>query len=314
MAKRYPQAILASCEIPWNDKQELIEETFREEVRDVLEKGFSHLYIFGTAGEGYAVTTSQFDEIVGIFHEETSSEGVHPMVGVIGMSTAQVVERIGRACDRGFRTFQISLPPWGEVNDREYLTFFKDVCGSFPTAKFIHYNLPRPKRVLLGPEYRRLEEAVPNLVGTKNCRSDIVQIDSIATHSSELQHFFCEHGFVQGSVYGECSLLASWAALFPSQCKEFFDAGVTGQFERALRMQVDFIRVIATMESLGRGAAGPGMDGAYDKMIVRASGIDMPLRLLSPYESFDLETFEGWVRDVQEAVPDWFDGAPRSTQ
>jgi len=74
----------------------------------------------------------------------------------------------GIAHDMGFRAFQIALPPWGALNDDEYVTYFKDVCGSFPDAKFIHYNLPRPKRVLLGPEYRRLEEAVPNLAGTKN--------------------------------------------------------------------------------------------------------------------------------------------------
>mgnify|MGYP001180007488 CR=1 FL=1 len=307
MPKRYPQAILASCEVPWDDNYELIEETFREEVRSTIAKGFNHLYIFGTAGEGYAVTLSQFDEIVHIFHEETNIDGVHPMVGVIGMSTPQVVERIGHAYDQGFRVFQISLPPWGEVNDREYITFFTDVCGSFPDAKFVHYNLPRPKRVLLGREDQILENEVPNLVGTKNCRTDIIEIDSIARHSRELQHFYGEHGFPQACIYGECSLLSSWAALFPDQSKEFFNAGVTGQFEKALRMQADFIRVIATMDDLERGAGGPGMDGAYDKMIVRASGADMPLRLLSPYEGFDEETFETWLQEVRNRVPDWFD-------
>jgi hypothetical protein len=36
----------------------------------------------------------------------------------------------------------------------------------------------------------------------------------------------------------------------------------------------------------------PLMDGAYDKVIMRLGGVDMPLRLLSPYESFSEEMYE----------------------
>ena len=67
---RYPQAILVSCEVPWDEKEQLLEEVFRQEVRMVL-KQFNHLYIFGTAGEGYAVDTPRFQQIVRIFYEET---------------------------------------------------------------------------------------------------------------------------------------------------------------------------------------------------------------------------------------------------
>ena len=122
MAPRYPQTILVSCEIPWNEKYELMEETFREQIRTTLENGFNHLYIFGTAGEGYAVTTSQFQHIIRVFKEETDHDGVYPMVGVIAMSTPQVVERISLAHDAGFRTFQICLPPWGELDDSEVIS------------------------------------------------------------------------------------------------------------------------------------------------------------------------------------------------
>jgi len=304
MAKRYHQAILVSCEIPWSDSEELLEDIFREEIRSSL-ANFNNVYIFGTAGEGHAVTTSQFREIVGIFHEETDKDDVHPMVGVIAMSTPQVVERVGLAYDIGFRTFQIAMPPWGVMNDDEYLTFFKDVCGNFPQARFIHYNLPRAKRVLLGPEYRRLEELVPNLAGTKNCRTDITEITSIATHTSELQHFWGEHAFAHGCLYDECSILSSWGALFPAKTKEFFSYGVTGQIEKLFKMQVEYMRVADAFDT--PTMAYDRIDGAWDKMIVRASGIDMPLRLLSPYQGFTQEIFEECIGAVRRNYPDWLD-------
>jgi hypothetical protein len=56
---RYPQAILISCEIPWDENEQFLEDVFRREVRMVL-ANFNHLYIFGTAGEGYAVDSTRF--------------------------------------------------------------------------------------------------------------------------------------------------------------------------------------------------------------------------------------------------------------
>ena len=96
---RYPQAILVSCEIPWDKQENLMEDLFRREVLQTLENGFNHLYVFGTAGEGYAVDTSRFRQIVQIFYEETRGDNVHPMVGGIGLSTANIVERVSRVSD-----------------------------------------------------------------------------------------------------------------------------------------------------------------------------------------------------------------------
>ena len=305
MAKRYPQAIMMSCETPWDENDEFLEDVFRRQVRTILNKGFNHIYIFGTAGEGYAVTMSQFKRVVRAFRDETDKGGVHPNVGIIAMSTAQVVERVGVAYDEGFRLFQITLPPWGALTDAGYMTFFKDVCGSFPDAGFIHYNLPRARRVLLGPDYRRLEEAVPNLVGTKNLRSDINEIHSIATHTSEIQHFWGEHAFPLGCLYGEASLLSSWGALFTSKTKEFFNHGVTGQLDKLFRLLPEYLAVTAAFEE--PGLPDVHIVGAWDKMIVRASGVDMPLRLLSPYHGYDEETFQACVRSVRENFPGWID-------
>jgi dihydrodipicolinate synthase/N-acetylneuraminate lyase len=304
MKTRYPQGILISCEIPWDENAEFMEATFREEVRAVLESGFRHMYIFGTAGEGYAVTLAQFDEIVGVFHEETTGVDILPMVGIIGMSTPQVVERISHAYDAGFRMFQISLPPWGTLEDEEYMTFFRDVCGSFPDSRFLHYNLPRTGRVLLGPDYRRLVDEVPNLVATKNTRSDVREVIGIASASPELQHFYGEAGFGHGCLIGECSLLSSFGPMFPRKTFEFFEHGVAGRWVELFPMQAEYVALIDAFLVPTRSRSA--IDGAYDKMIVRASGIDMPLRLLSPYRGFDEETLDACVKAVRQQFPEWY--------
>ncbi len=116
MTKRYPSSILVSCEISWDENHELIEHTFRAEIRGAMAT-YNNLYIFGTAGEGYAVTLTQFSEVAEVFWEETDRPDVHQMVGVIAMSTVQVVERIATAYQIGFRVFQITLPPWSALSE-----------------------------------------------------------------------------------------------------------------------------------------------------------------------------------------------------
>src|SRR5215470_4319710 len=230
MMPRYPQTVLVSCEIPWDEQQNLLEDVFRDEVRMVLEMGFNHLYIFGTAGEGYAVDTARFRQIVQIFAEETRGGDVHPQVGVIGLSTANIVERIAFAHDMGFRTFQISLPSWGALNDVELLTFFKDVCGAFPDSRFLHYNLPRAKRLMSGADYRRVADAVPNLVATKNTGGGAQRASDLMRHAPDLQHFFGEDNFTHGCMFGECALLASLAPMAPRKTWQYYEAGRSRRF------------------------------------------------------------------------------------
>ena len=302
MTKRYPQSVLASCEIPWDDNYELIESTFRQEIRHTIESGFNNLYIFGTAGEGYAVTLNQFEEIISIFWDETNKDGVHPMVGVIGMSTEQVVEKVALAYDKGFRVFQISLPPWGELNDSEYLTYFVDVCGSFPEASFLHYNLPRPKRVLVTEDYKRLQDEVPNLVATKYTSASLSECASLV-NETDLQHFFGDNNFPSGCLFGECSLLSSYGPLIPKRTLEYFQYGRDRDIEKLFKMQAKITSVMA--DFLGPVINLSLIDGAYDKMIVRAGGVDMPLRLLSPYQGIELDTFNKCLENLIQKHGDW---------
>ena len=298
---RYPQAILVSCEAPWDERERLLEDVFRREVRMVLAH-FNHLYIFGTAGEGHAVDTARFQQLVQIFHEETRGPDIHPMVGVIGLSTANIVERIAFAYATGFRVFQISLPSWGALNNHELLTFFRDVCGSFPDAQFLHYNLPRTKRMLEGADYRRLIDLIPNLVATKNTGGGLDRAANLMTHAPELQHFFGEANFPHGCLYGECALLSSFGPMSPHKAKALFEAGRRGDLPTMFALQKEFHDMLHGL--LGPLLAEGRIDGAYDKLLVRLGGLEeMPLRLLSPYQGFSEEQYQTCKRILHEQFP-----------
>jgi dihydrodipicolinate synthase/N-acetylneuraminate lyase len=303
---RYPQGILVSCPIPWDDSYALNEEMFREEVRLVLAAGFRHAYVFGTGGEGYAVDTPRFERVVRVFRDATANADVTAMVGVIGLSTPAIVERLRIAHEAGFRVFQISMPSWGPLNDDEVLRFFSDVCGTFPDASFLNYNLPRTKRVLHGADYARLIPAVPNLVATKTTSGGIDSGEDLVRNAGELQHFMGEGNFAHGSMFGECSLLSSYGELTPSRTWEYFEAGQRREVARLFELQTEFQRVNTDLWQPVR--SGPHMDGAFDKMLVKLGMLaDFPLRLLSPYQAFDDADYQA-CRKALEPYAEWLAG------
>ena len=286
---RYHQAILVSCEIPWDEEERLIEPVFRQEIRHTL-ADFNNLYIFGTAGEGYAVDTPTFQRIVEIFYEETRGDNIFPQVGVIGLSTAAVRERIAYAYKVGFRTFQISLPCWGALNDKEMLRFFIDVCGAFPDCRFLHYNLLRAKRLLTPEDYRRIADVVPNLVATKNTGLTFLTTAELMRRTPEIQHFFGETMFPTACLHGDMFPVEFLRTDAPEPAKKLFEYGRVRDIANLFRFQKDYLEMVEAVIAPMR--RHPLMDGAYDKVLMRSGGVDMPLRLLSPYESFSEEVFE----------------------
>src|SRR4051794_10296454 len=101
--KRYPPCIMATCCVPWDDQGRFAEPIFRRGVRSMLKAGTKHLYVFGTAGEGFAVADQQFDQIVTVFADEMRQGNAEPMVGVINLSLATILDRIERCRGRGVR-------------------------------------------------------------------------------------------------------------------------------------------------------------------------------------------------------------------
>ena len=315
---RYPRVILASVGIPWSENWEVLEDLFRDEVRAHVDAGIRHLYIFGTAGEGYAVTERQFDQIVDVFVAEMQAGSrpgaeTHAMVGVISQSTRTIIERIERAIERGAREFQISFPNWGPLNDREVATFFREVVGRFPDAQFLHYNLQRSGRVLAPPEYARLAAEHENFVGAKNGTSSIVTLHDLLTQAPALRQFYTELGFPQGCQSGEPGYLMSLTTMNMPLGVRLFEAGVEGDWETLFRIQAESLDILEFLVG-GAGAevgssAFPGatahMDGAFEKLLAKVHDPRFPLRLLPPYQSTTDEAYEAFLARVRERLPHW---------
>lgn len=293
---RYPQSYLGACMVPWTESFELDVKAFERHIDDTLNLGVKSLYLFGTAGEGYALTDAQFRQVVDVFAARTVQDGLDPQVGVISLSMGQIIERLQYAWSKGIGMFQISLPSWGALDEEETLLFFKTVCGALPEGRFLHYNLPRAKRIIRGREYAAICEHVPNLVATKNSTTEFARTADLLNHAPMLQHFLLEASWHMGAPMGECSLLCSFAGLFPETSWAFYHAGVNGDLPELLRIGKLYHDIVYEMIPLcGREM----IDGAYDKTFVHIRDPQFPNRLLPPYIGMSPEA-TAKMRDLVE--------------
>ena len=272
-----PAAILATAVVPWTERYEFDEDIFRREVRTIARGLTRHIYIFGTAGEGHAVSDRQFDQITKAFWLSAQECGVSPMVGIISLSLPAIIGRIERGRALGFRTFQLSLPSWGPLNDRELDVFFAETCGRFPDCQFHHYNLLRTKRLLTSVEYRRLAAAHPNFIAVKSGASDLAVVADLLTATPRLRFYFTEMGYTIARRTHEVGFLISLASVNPARARAF----VAGDNARRAADTVEIKAMFTTLVELSAGRFH--IDSAYDKMLFRVSDPEFPLRLLPPY-------------------------------
>lgn len=295
---RYPRVILGTCVVPWRPDGSCDEPLFRRTVRHAVETLGPHQYIFGTAGEGYAVTDRQFATIGRIFVDAMRAAGGEPMIGVISLALGTVQERIAQALDWGVREFQLSLPAWGALEDVELDRFFATTCGRFPAARFLHYNLARTKRVLTGADYARVAARHPNLVAIKMGGENVPALRDVAAaaDAAGVRCFFTEFGYHALADTSGCGLLCSFGGCEPALAPRWVSAS---EPER-VALETAFRAIHAAAKSALGGSAY--MDGAYDKLYVKRHFPEFPLDLLPPYRGATQAQFECFLAACTAAL------------
>jgi dihydrodipicolinate synthase/N-acetylneuraminate lyase len=300
---RFPRTVLGTVCLPWADDGALDEAIFRRTIRNLVSAGLPDLYIFGTAGEGYAVTDTMFRRIAAIFAETMAEAGgAPPMVGVVSQSLATMLERIEYCRTLGITRFQFSLPNWSVTTDVEVRRVFAAICDGFPEAQFLHYNLMRSGRLVSPRLYAELAEAHPNLVATKYGGGDPFLISGLMRHAPMLRHFFTEQGYYIGAPLGECALLTSISSSNPKRAFEYLNAGASGDTQRFTQL---YRELCGVLHALLDSANGSFVDGAYDKVIHKLSEPDFPLALLPPYETTTDAVYLAYREKLAAGYAEW---------
>lgn len=305
MGKRYPAMGLGAALIPWKEDFTLDEALFRKGLRGMTGGGLKYIYTFGTAGEGFAVDDDEFLHINSIFIEELKAVGATPIIGCISLSAVQMIRRLQSAYELGARDFQISFPSWGALTDAEVDVFFHQVCDRFPDCKFMHYNNGgRSKKLLRAKDYIRLAKEIPNLAAVKFMNDSLEDVINAVKADCPIQFVLSEYGYGYGCLFGECSMLfSSTSTHFPTAWR-LFRAGQERDIDTIVRLEKE---VAVSQEILFETCDSPVINAAYDKLYIKSTIPEFPMRLYPPYQTFSDQQVSDYFSRMRARLPHWFE-------
>lgn len=300
------KGIWAGVTLSWHEDYSFDEASFRENLKRLSRHKVAGIYTTGSTGEFYVLDWPEFKNMVDVFFEVVGPTGLPTQVGCCADDTRDVLRMVEYAAGKGAGGAQITLPYWMKLTDQEMLQFFKDVYTAVPDLPLIHYNIPRTKHFLTGPDYVRVLEVAPSLIGVK--------FTFAANHFGDLQHatqltpglsyFVSENVLVSAMQVGARGCYSSLVCTNPDFMLKLFDLAEAGSWDEALEAQsliVRFFRELGEqMEKLGLG----GMDPVADKGMAVASGLFVGhQRTRPPYIGWSDDGVRSVRQFLQERYP-----------
>jgi N-acetylneuraminate lyase len=265
----------AGVTLSWNEDYSFDEVSFRANLRRLASFDVPGIYTTGSTGEFYALDWPEFQRMVDVFMEEIGPTGKPTQIGCCADDTRDVLRMVEYAAKKGAGGAQIVLPYWMELTEREMLQYFKDVSSAVPELPLIHYNIPRAKRFLTGPDYLRILEVAPNLIGVKFtfAGNNFGTLQHALQLTPNLSYFVAEPYLISCMMLGARGSYSSVVCTNPHFMLKMFALGEARRWEEALEMQGTLVAFFRRLEQVAEEWGLGLMDPVADKGLGVASGL-----------------------------------------
>lgn len=299
--------IWAGITMSWDERDRFDEASYRANTEAMCRAGVHGVYTTGSTGEFYALDFDEFRRMVDIQAEICGRHNMPLQIGCCSDSTRETLRLLEYAAGKPqVGAAQVNIPYWMELTDRELLQFFKDLHRACPDLPLVHYNIPRSKRYLLGPDYLRVLEVAPNLIGVKFTFAGMHfgQLQEALLLTPPLCYFIGENLLVSAMMLGARGCCSSLVCTNPAFMLGMYDHASHGRWSEALAMQQTaarfFVESAAFIENRGEGT----MDPVFDKGLAVAAGCAVgSQRTRAPYIGWSNDTVEATRRWLKERYP-----------
>jgi dihydrodipicolinate synthase/N-acetylneuraminate lyase len=295
--------VWAALTMSFDEKDRFDEASYRTNSTTLCRAGVHGVYTTGSTGEFYALDEDEFRRMVDIEAEVCGEHGMPLQIGCCADSTREVLRLLEYAASKQqVGAAQVTLPYWMELTDREMVQFFRDLYRACPDLPLVHYNIPRAKRFLNGPDYLRILEVAPTLIGAKYtyAGSNFGALQDTIRVTPMLSYFVGENLMVSAMLLGARGCCSSLTSANPEFVLTMYARAAEGRWTEAMPMQQLVARFYADavpfIESRGEGV----MDPVFDKgMAVASGGAVGSQRTRAPYIGWSDETvlaYRSWLR------------------
>ncbi len=295
------RGVWAAVTMFWDEHDRFDEKAYVANTGRVIAAGIHGLYTTGSTGEFYALDEDEFRRMVDIQVELCGRADMPLQIGCCADATRKVIRMLEYvAAKPEVGAAQVVVPYWMELSDRELTQFFKDIATACPDLPLVHYNIPRAKRFLQGPDYRRLLEVAPNLIGVKYsfAAQHFGQLQDAIRMTPQISYFVGEPLLASAMQLGARGSYSSVVMTNPSFMLKLFATAEARKWDEAMVMQRRAATFLEEIEQFVTGLGEPTSDPAFDKgMAIAAGFFQGSPRLRAPYL--------GWSDQGVSAVRDW---------
>ena len=275
-----------------------------EELDILVRSGLDGIYTNGSAGEFYNQTEAEYDTISELVADKCRAFQMPFQLGACQSSPVLSLERIGRTKSLRPGAFQVILPDWLMLNSDEQVDFLKRMASAAEPVPLVLYHPPHAKARLQPADFRRLSDAVPELIGVKVAAGDGAWYAAMREHATSLAVFVSGHRLATGLAerVGVGSY-SNVACLSPSGARQWYDL-MQHDSEEALRIEGQlgqfFQECILPFHYAGY------CDPALDKLLAAVGGwCAVGTRLRWPYRGIDSGEVNAIRRTARQLLPEF---------
>lgn len=263
------------------------------------------IYSNGTAGEFHTQTEAEFDRVNELLATKCQAHNMRFQIGASHPVPVTMVQRIRRMKHLNPAAYQVILPDWVRVTEKEAIDFLTKIAAEASPMPIVLYNPPHAKHVLQPEQYLALVERVPTLISIKLLDGDDNWYKRMNPVAEKVAVFVPGHHLATGvskgiarGAYSNVACLNPWAA---QRWWQLMQADMNEALAVEQRIQQFFARYIVPFAE--QGYSNP----ALDKLLAAVGNwADVGTRLRWPYQWISTTDVSRIRRAAKEMLPKWF--------
>ncbi|ALP91479.1 dihydrodipicolinate synthase family protein [Clostridium butyricum] len=225
------------------DKEENIDEVgMRQLVSFLIDKGVNGLYLTGSTGEGFTMTSEERKKVVEIVIDETA--GRVPVVVHVGAIGTKISIDLAKHAESVGADGISSVPPfYWKFNENQIIKYYEDIANSC-SIPMIVYNVPLVG--LLGMNAIKRLAKIENVKGIKYTALSQYEITQIKDEVGEefLVYSGADEMAMSGLIAGADGIVGSFYNIMPELFINIYDAVKNKDLDEAQRLQKQAVELI----------------------------------------------------------------------
>lgn len=273
------------------DKNEDIDEKgTRELVNHLINKGVNGLYLTGSTGEGFTMTSQERMKFIEIVIDENN--GRVPIIVHVGAIGTRISIDLAKHAKAVGADAISSVPPfYWKFSENQIIKYYEDIASECDLPMIV-YNVPLVG--VLGLNTIKRLAKIKNVKAIKYTAASHYEITQIKDEigSDFLVYSGCDEMAVSGLLAGADGIIGSFFNLIPEVFLKIYDAVEKNEIDTAKKLQRQAVEIIMYTTKV------PSFYSAL-KVMLRYQGINAGY-CRRPFENLTLEQEEVLVKEFKE--------------